>query len=317
VGDDPDGPNGEGRDGLTISNATIPPYNVIVDHCSVSWAIDENMDSWNPAHDITFQWCISGEALDSSLHVKGPHSKGMLIGPDTKKISIHHNLFAHNVDRNPLISVDTESEVINNVVYNWKAVGLNLGNCYPEHAEVSNVIGNFFKKGVNSNSIPFRVTNCWVNSKVYVRGNVGPGRLTDSGDEWSLVRNDVGVQIKSATPVVESLMKTIHPVSQAYELVLQKAGAIAPERDPVDERIINDVKNGTGQIIDSQDEVGGWPVYDPGTAPADTDHDGMPDDWEIANGLDPNDLTDRHLTNLSPEGYTNIEFYINGLIDNP
>jgi pectate lyase len=315
VGDSPNGPDAESRDGIEIANENVPPYNVIVDHCSVSWAIDENMSSWYPCHDITFQWCITSEALDTSLHPKGPHSKGMIIGPGTDKISIHHNLFAHNVERNPLISVDTKSELINNVIYNWKSRGLNLGNCYPENGEKSDVIGNYFKKGPNSNTLPFEITDCWLNSKVFVKGNIGPGRITDSGDEWSLVRNYVGLQIKSSVSVIESLMKTIHPVSTAYDLVLDYSGAIIPKRDLIDTRIVNDVRNGTGKIIDSQAEVGGWPVYDAGIPPADTDHDGMPDEWEIAHGLNPNNFADRHNTNLSPEGYTNIEVYINGLFN--
>ena len=313
VGDDPSGPGPDGRDGITISNEKVPPYNIIIDHCSVSWAIDENISTWNPCHDITIQWCITSEALDSSLHSKGPHSKGMLIGPGAERISIHHNLFAHNVERNPLISVDTESELVNNVVYNWKSRGLNLGNCYPEHAEKSNVLANYFKKGPNSNNLSFQISNCWVNALVYVKGNIGPGRTADSGDEWALVRNDVGTQIRVNSPVIESLIQTIHPVNTTYDLVLEKAGAIIPKRDVIDNRIINDVKNSTGKIINSQIDNGGWPIYDPGIPPLDSDKDGMPDEWEIAHGLDPNNPADRHLTSLSPEGYTNIEVYINGL----
>lgn len=313
VGDDTNGPTADGRDGITVSNQNFPPYNIIVDHCSVSWAIDENIDTWYPCHDITFQWCISSEALDSSLHSKGPHSKGMLIGPDTDRISIHHNLFAHNVERNPLISVNTRSEIINNVVYNWKSRGLNLGNCYPELSEYSDVISNYFKRGPNSNTLCFHISNCWTNAKVYVSGNIGPGRPTNSGDEWALIRNDVGEAIKSSVRVNESLIKTIHSVSDAYDLVLEKSGAIYPKRDITDQRIVNDVKNNTGSIINSQKDTGGWPLYDPGIAVIDTDRDGMPDDWELANGLDPNNPGDRNLKTLSKEGYTNVEVYINSI----
>jgi len=95
--------------------------------------------------------------------------------------------------------------------------------------------------------------------------------------------------------------------------VLKTAGATVPRFDDIDVRIINDVKNGTGQIIDSQDEVNGWPAYDKGTPQADSDHDGMPDDWEKKNGLNPENKTDGNATTLSKEGYTNVEVYINGL----
>jgi pectate lyase len=315
VGDNPDGLPGDNRDGIGIAHEYVPPHNIIIDHCSVSWAIDENIQLWYPCHDITIQWCITSEALNSSLHPKGPHSKGMIIGPGAERISIHHNLFAHNVERNPLISVDTKTEMINNVVYNWESRGLNLGNCYPENGEKSDVIGNYFKKGPNSNTLPFQISDCWKNSKVFVKGNIGPGRLTDSGEEWTLVRNDVGLQLKSSVSVIKSLMKTIHPVSTAYDLVLDNSGATIPKRDLIDIRIVNDVRNVTGKIIDSQAEVGGWPVYDAGIPPVDTDHDGMPNVWEISHGLNPKKSSDGNDTGLSSSGYTNIEVYINGLMN--
>jgi pectate lyase len=315
VGDNPDGPSGDNRDGIAIAHDSIPPFNIILDHCSVSWGIDENIQLWYPCHDITIQWCITSEALDSSLHSEGPHSKGMIIGPGAERISIHHNLFAHNLERNPLISVDTWTEMINNVIYNWGKRGLNLGNCYPEHGEKSDIIGNFFKKGPDSDANSIEVSNCWKNAKVYMNGNIGPGQPTGSVDSWGLVYNTAGPQIKAPTSVFESSRVTLQPAIKAYELVLQNAGAVIPKRDMVDLRIISDVKNGTGSIINSQDEIGGWPVYDSGTSPVDTDHDGMPDAWENAHGLDPNDYSDCKDTDLSSTGYTNIEVYINELMD--
>jgi len=204
VGDNPAGPVGDNRDGIGVANNNEQPYNIILDHCSVSWAIDENIQLWYACHDVTIQWCITSEALDSSLHQKGPHSKGMIIGPGANGVSIHHNLFAHNVERNALISVDTKTEFINNLVYNWKSRGLNLGNCYPEHGEQSDVIGNYFKKGPNSRDLCFHISDCWVNSKVYIRGNIGPGRPADSGDEWSLVRNDLKNPVRSSERLIKS-----------------------------------------------------------------------------------------------------------------
>ena len=314
VGDNPDGPSGDNRDGIGIANSSSPPHNIVIDHCSVSWGIDENIQLWYACHDITIQWCITSEALDKSLHSKGPHSKGMIIGPDAERVSIHHNLFAHNYERNPLISVDTKTEVFNNVMYNWGWRGMNLGNPYPEHGEWSNVVGNYFKKGPNSADLCFHVSDCWVNAEVYLKGNIGPGRPSDTEDEWSLVRNDVGPQIISSQPVGQSSGITTQIAGEAYNLVLARAGAVIPRRDTVDSRIIDDVKNGTGKIIDSQDEAGGWPNYNVGIPPLDTDHDGMPDDWETAQGLNPNDYSDAIVTDLSKEGYTNVEVYINGLI---
>ena len=315
VGDNPAGPMGDNRDAIGVSNDNNQPYNIIIDHCSASWAIDENIQLWYACHDITIQWCITSEALDSSLHTKGPHSKGMIIGPDAVGVSIHHNLFAHNVERNPLVSVDTRSEVINNVIYNWKTRGLNLGNCYPEHGEQSDVIGNYFKKGPDSRDLCFQISDCWKNSQVFVSGNIGPGRPANTGNEWGLVRNDVINRIKVYNRLIDPSMITIQPVTEAYDLVLKNAGANIPRYDDVDVRIINDVKNGTGHIIDSQDDVNGWPVLDKGVPPADSDHDGMPDEWEQANGLDPAKHSDAYGTNLSDEGYTNIEVYVNSFFE--
>ena len=99
----------------------------------------------------------------------------------------------------------------------------------------------------------------------------------------------------------------------AYQRVLAGAGATLPARDPVDQRIINDVKNGTGRIIDDEDQVGGWPVLSSDAAPIDSDHDGMPDEWEIARGLSPNDSSD-NAADRDSDGYTNVEEYLNYLV---
>ena len=112
---------------------------------------------------------------------------------------------------------------------------------------------------------------------------------------------------------VEASGITTHPATEAYDLVLDNAGAIAPMRDAVDKRVIQSVRDNTGSIIDSQDDVGGWPTYARGTAPVDSDHDGMPDDWEKSHGLNPNDLSDSSGVDIDTRGYTNIEVYINGL----
>jgi pectate lyase len=317
VGDNPAGPPGDNRDGIGIANESEAPYNIILDHCSVSWAIDENIQLWYPCHNITIQWCITSEALDSSIHNEGPHSKGMIIGPGAEKISIHHNLFAHNVERNPLISVDTETELINNVIYNWGYRGLNLGNCYPEHGEKSDIIGNYFKKGPNTGDLAFHISDCWEHSKVYVKENIGPGRPNDNGDEWNLIYSEVKSSIKANESVIESSIKNIQSAANAYESVLISAGAIIPKRDSVDMRIISDVRNGTGKIIDSQNEAGGWPDYLNGSPPVDSDHDGMPDIWETNHGLNPAKYSDCNEKNLSSAGYTNIEVYINGIMNIP
>jgi hypothetical protein len=96
----------------------------------------------------------------------------------------------------------------------------------------------------------------------------------------------------------------------AYKLVLEKAGAIYPRRDAVDIRIISDVKNGTGKIINSQKEVGGYPELKTYDVPADSDHDGMPDGWENKYGFNPRDAADG-ARDKDKDGYTNLEEYLN------
>ena len=125
----------------------------------------------------------------------------------------------------------------------------------------------------------------------------------------------VGEHVRSLTPALQPSGITTQSAREVYDLVLDNAGAIAPRRDAVDIRIIQDVRDKTGGYIDSQDEVGGWPVYARGTAPLDSDHDGMSDDWEKSHGLNPNDPSDSSGVDIDPRGYTNIEVHINGLIE--
>ena len=316
VGDDPTGPNGDIRDGLAINNKNEMPHDIIVDHSSISWAIDENIAIWYPAHDITVQWSITSEALHDSIHSKGPHSMGFLVGPGGHRISIHHNLFAHNNQRNPLFSDDTSSEIVNNVIYDWGQAATGLSNCLSNTPSFSNVIGNHYGAGSSTTTDwSIQIGDCWVDGKVFVQGQIGPLRPTDTGDDWLLVYNKAGDQVRSDVPAVDSTGITSQGVDDAYDLVLTHAGAIVPARDPVDERIIQSVRDGTGSVINSQSDVGGWPTLADGTPPTDDDHDGIPNAWESAHGLDPSDPADASETTAC--GYTWIEEYVNSLIPMP
>ena len=313
IGDDPKGPSPQNRDGLFVGHSTAPPHNVIIDHCSVSWAIDENVSTWHPVHDITFQWCIISEALYRSLHPYGPHSMGLLVGPHADKISIHHCLLAHNHYRNPQIQSESRSEVVNNVVYNWGGVGTDYNAKKGRGPAYANIIGNTYKSGPNRNTKCIEIKRVMnPKSRFYLAGNVVPGRLTASGDQWTVVSGQT--TCRWSTPAVEPSGITVHPAKDAYEWVLRHAGAVAPSRDAVDRRVVASVRTGTGKIISSQNDVGAWPALKSGSAPADTDHDGMPDAWEQAHGLDPTDPDDRNTT--APSGYTWVEEYINSLIPN-
>ena len=301
VGDDSSGPNPVNRDGIGIDNPRSPPRNIIIDHCSVSWAMDENMATWFPCHNITVQWCLISEALLAL----DEESYGLLIGDDASHITIHHNLFAHNKDRCPMANERTLSEIINNVIYNWRWYATRTSSS-------ANIIGNTYKVGPN-----------WTGGKeiaiddkdifnVFVLNNIGPHRSSSSISDWALV-NGSKANYQSSYPVMMPSGVIAHDGGTAYEIVLSNAGAIVPTRDPVDVRVIRSVRAGTGSIIHSQSEVGGWPQYKVGTPLADTDHDGMPDSWESAHGLDPTDPSDANADD-DGDGYTYIEDHINGLI---
>ncbi len=131
------------RDAIEIS---APANNVIVDHCSFSWAIDENGSTFEPVSDVTFQWCIFSEGLMNSIHPEGPHSMGMLLAKDQASMfSIHHNLFLHNNARNPQVADLGTAEIINNLMYDWGTEALAL-----ERGAKANVLGNVFIHGNNT-----------------------------------------------------------------------------------------------------------------------------------------------------------------------
>jgi hypothetical protein len=272
VGDDPNGPVGDLRDALAVAAANV--YNVVIDHVSASWAVDENLSTWwTPMNDITFSNNITSEALYDSLHIKGPHSMGLLVGDGSKRVSVVRNLLAHNHLRNPLIKGDTSTVVLNNLIYNpyWEPMGF----MDDAGAVTHSIIGNHQISGNNtlSNTNFFnlsRLTN--PSSRAYQRDNTGDLPVVATG------------QAVVTSPPISFSPMTILPSSQVKNYVLANAGARPADRDAVDKRIVSDVINGTGRIIDSQSEVGGWPTLAqnrralqyPSTT-ADSDNDGYTD----------------------------------------
>ncbi len=284
--------------------------NIIIDHCSFSWATDEILSTWEEAKDITIQWNIIAEALDKSTHLKGPHSKGMLLGSQgAGRISLHHNLFAHNRKRNPDVNVSDVVDIVNNVIYNFRR-GVLVKDSYAKPKV--NYIGNYAKHG-SDNYYDFDI-EYWKDQNIppelYVRGNISFNRPTNDLAEYLVVREQDRQHLIAnmhTTPAV-----TTTSALKAYEQVLMNAGATRPMRDPVDQRIVNDVINGTGKVIDNPAEVGGWPELLSGTPPTDTDHDGMPDYWEHIKGLNKKDPSDGPV-DANGNGYTNLEEYLNAI----
>lgn len=312
------------RDGLNIStsHAKSDIYGIVVDHNSFSWAIDENVsiyqDDERPyaIHDITIQWNIISEGLNDSIHVDegaaeaDPHSMGMILGSGSHNVTVHHNLFAHNWGRNPRVAGVINSEILNNVMYAWDDAALEFGH----DKSFTHVINNYFKASGDSRPAEIKLSDSMhPESRIYLLGNVG--------DDYREGASLIPVRFKDAegfafaeTPIFHSEAVVDSP-EIAFEAVLDHAGAITPSRDAVDLRIIDQVLTGAGTIIDSQDQVGGWPKFIGGAYPADGDHDGIPDGWEILHGLNPDDAGDAsNFQKLAPGGYTWIEEYINSLI---
>ena len=215
---------------------------------------------------------------------------------------------------------------------NW---GFN--SAYGGEASTANFVNNYYKSGSATKSgVKSRIYQpSDTLGKWYIAGNYVAGNSTVTNDNWaggvnpSIAPTDINT-IKATSPYPFEPVTTQTP-AEAFDLVLQYAGATAPKRDTVDRRIVMETQTGTvtygGRtyaiargfdttkvygIIDSQDDVGGWPVLNSVDAPTDTDHDGMPDDWETANLLNPNDANDRNT--IGQDGYTMLEKYINGLV---
>lgn len=310
-----------GADCITSSNIS----DVIFDHISAGWGIDAIHDNRGGGH-FTLQWSIYGETLHDSIHYeKMPHSKLGSFRGTTKNISLHHNLLHSTHDRHPsmggsdLTPPDVIIDFRNNLIYNAGGT-TNLGSGQ------RNVINNYYKNGPDTDTgdLPMRIkakpgkgpeptgftsgniftwNQGWTDDNYsaiqYVQD--GDKYMSSSQEEWELPGELVHGDDKPATDTAKV----------AYSKVLKYAGA-SKSRDACDQRIISEVKKGTGNVPDSQDEVGGWPSLNSFPALADRDKDGMADEWETANGLNPNDAEDRN-EDRNSDGFTNLEEYVNSL----
>lgn len=297
-------------------------YNIIIDHCSISWGVDENVDISVGAYNLTIQWSIVSEGLSNAGHPKGEHSKGLLI--DTKyagsyvpTVSLHHNYFAHNVDRNPYICCGSPSatlDAVNNVVYNFYGA-LSMISESTDHV---NWIHNYVKQGPGSNANAYEAINFASDPaapSVYMEGNIGSRRLSQTSNEWSIGRMwydellNTGYRKTTPWPAPAVNKATMSP--SVASCILSAVGATAPVRDSVDTRVINEYNSGTGSYKDTIAYPSGFPTFGTPSPPTDTDGDGIADTWEDANGLNKN-VNDANL-DKNGNGYTNIEDYLHYL----
>lgn len=348
--------------------------NVIIDHCSISWSVDECCTLYG-GENLTVQWCMITESLRTAGHGKGRHGYGAIFGG--AKASYHHNLLAHHESRAPRLGPrpsTQEREYVdmrNNVIYNWAGNG-----CYGGEGMKVNIVNNYYKPGPatpKSGPVSYRIASIGVRTtqyctgrdgqpnrwkpmehvwgRYYVDGNVMEGNPSVTHDNWTkgiykqinnaacdhTFTKEVKKQIRLKTPLDTDVVTT-HTAAQAYPLVTAYAGC-SRMRDEIDTRIAEETRNGTATylgsvtsdasqkpgLIDTPNDVmpkgadSPWPTLsDGGIHPADlidTDGDGMPDVWELAHGLNPRNSSDGNLTADNVNGYTNLEIYLNSLIE--
>jgi hypothetical protein len=315
----------------------IGSNNVIIDHCSFSWSVDE-VASMYLSKNFTIQNCIFAESFHNSIHDKGPHGYGGIWGGDSA--SFLHNLIMHNTSRNPRFhgarwatNWTEHVDFRNNVIYNWASNSIYGGE--PSEIDGSpvyiNMVNNYFKYGpATSNSIKDRILDpdpdpTFGYGKYYIQGNYVYEFPAVTNDNWLGVDNITSAikdSIKSDTAFPFDIT-TIHTAEEAYNYVIQNAGANIPFRDTVDSRLLWEVANDTALcgglngshtgIVDNLDDVGGYPELFSDWALVDTDSDGIPDFWETENGLDLNNPDDNQ-TILEGKTYPAIEEYLNNII---
>ncbi|KAF0177755.1 MAG: pectate lyase [Alphaproteobacteria bacterium] len=263
-------------------------HNIIVDHCSLTWATDENLSASGPrfgadagsssgdvsawragtAHRITFSNNIIAEGLSNATHSKGEHSKGSLIHDNVRDVLIVGNLYANNRERNPLLKGGTSAAVVNNLICNpgrrFLHYNLHAGE-WGDHAfqagEMS-VVGNVFRAGPGTPAT----------SAAIALGGDGPLDLfaVDNlleGPSAPRVFDRFGA---GTAPLRELDVPAVWPdglnrlpASAVAQAVLASVGARPWARDPIDARLVAEARDGGGKVIDSQDEVGGYPSYTP------------------------------------------------------
>jgi hypothetical protein len=337
-----------------------PVGNIMIDHVSASWGLDENMSMYRHVYDragskqqklptvnVTIQNSIFSECLDTYNHSFGSTIGGL-------NSTFMRNLWANNISRNPSIGMYGDFGFGNHVVFNWRNRSADGG----DHRSLFNFINNYYKPGPitpGGKPIAYRIlkpeagrdtANKSNYGKAYVNGNIVEGNEKVTADNWAggvqLEDNgkDAGLYteaIRVNEPMAMASVVTL-TAKDAYNYVLQHAGASLPKRDAVDARIVEEVKTGkiiyaenaksfAGKfikrrlpedsykqgIITHPDQVGGYPEYK-GTPYKDADNDGMPDAWEKKNGLNPNSAADAVQAAKSKSGYTNIEEYLNSLV---
>lgn len=306
---------------------------VIVDHCSVSWGSDTQLDWYGSYLDrATFQWNIIGECF-MGQHIGGNRAP--------KNITLHHNLYANLGSRTPLMQHADVFDFRNNVIYNWSGNNASVfGQFALNSSAFGNIVNNLWLAGPESgypylnvgNGGPVRIDGKPAEAggtKLYLAGNWGPRAPTGSSNDWTghgvntwdfyEFKHDGSTHLVDQAQYDAGKPFAVPPVgldavSKLLDKVLATVGAGRPSRDEVDERIVKSVRDNTG--TSRAPTTGPWPIFPSEVAPpSDSDHDGMPDGWEKEHGLNPHDARDGAA--FATNGYTNVENYLNALAEDP
>jgi pectate lyase len=324
---------GTGCVGFYIGNADV--FNVILDHISVSWSDNKPVGLWSNygpgVRNVTVQWSMINESILG--HAVGP-GVGNSNGSTANFLDddFHHNFLSNASHRLPE-TAQRSMRWVNNIVYNWSFyASATLG------AQVSDFIGNIYKAGpLNHEAQKYELHFSDVGSpwdsgppSVYLLGNKGPNQQNPSGDQWVMANKITGENGKEIGPVPQNWRRSVPLPAEEFPITADDAnhledilfatvgdaqrldcdGNWVNKRDPVDIRLIAEYKNGKGILPRSEDAVGGFPKIDPGQPCVDTDHDGIPDAWEIAHKLNPKNPADAG--KITADGYTALEHYLNG-----
>ena len=297
---------------------------IILDHVSASWGTDETLSvsssykrSRRELADVTVQWSIISESLCNSVNPEGRHCFGSLLsGSHGARFSFHHNLWAHHGARMPRVGnllapgldpVGGFFDIRSNVIYNWGSAEAGYGGL-PAARVVYNFIDNVYLTGPDSRGASiFKEGNPL--ARAFASGNSINGRpLADAGGFGGKLPQ--GYFMRAPAPAAAIRRNS---AGNAYAAVLANAGA-SLTRDSVDERVVASVARRAGRLIDSQRDVGGWPVLARGLPWNDFDGDGIPDDRERRNRLDPRNPADGN-RDSDGDGYTNLEEWLNMLAE--
>lgn len=268
--------------------STVAARNVIVDHCSITWAVDENLSASGPrftgdtveewragtSRNITFSYNILAEGLAHASHPKGEHSKGSLIHDNATGILIYRNLYAHNYERNPMLKGGAQAAVVNNFIFDpgAQAIHYNLMDLewgdHPHQTGELSAVGNVLRAGFSTrDDIAFLSIGGVGDLRYYGRDNIAVGRLGEPLPTFGRYTTSPAKIIETDEPPVWPEGLDVLPANQVETHVLRYAGARPWDRDAHDIRVVFDVAEGRGLIIDSEEEVGGYPKVEPTRAP--------------------------------------------------